>query len=88
MFFYLFVDSIPSLAAGLVFGGLLGLGAVQLSQNPNNWSVSVGTSTFLTGLMGYRFMNSGKFMPAGMVAAISLVNVVRLATRAVGQQPT
>lgn len=64
----------------------MGFGAVQLSQNPNNWSVSVGTSTFLTGLMGYRFMNSGKFMPAGMVAAISLVNVVRLASRAVGSQ--
>jgi len=36
--------------------------------------------------MGYRFLNSGKVMPAGLVAAISLVNVVRLAMRAVNPQ--
>lgn len=33
--------SVPSLAAGLFFGGLAGLGAYQVSQNPNNIWVSL-----------------------------------------------
>lgn len=33
----------------------------------NRFSV---TSGLLTGVMGYRFMNSGKIMPAGVVAAL------------------
>ncbi|XP_017933195.1 transmembrane protein 14C isoform X1 [Manacus vitellinus] len=33
---YVKAGSVPSLAAGLFFGGLAGLGAYQLSQNPNN----------------------------------------------------
>ncbi|PJF37722.1 MAG: hypothetical protein CUN55_20635 [Phototrophicales bacterium] len=30
-------------------------------------------SLILTGVMGMRFMNSGKFMPAGLVAALRFV---------------
>lgn len=33
--------SVPSLAAGLLFGSLAGLGAYQLSQNPNNVWISL-----------------------------------------------
>lgn len=33
--------SVPSLAAGLLFGSLAGLGAYQVSQNPNNIWVSL-----------------------------------------------
>lgn len=33
--------SVPSLAAGLFFGSLAGLGAYQVSQNPNNIWVSL-----------------------------------------------
>lgn len=34
--------SVPSLAAGLLFGGLAGLGAYQLSQDPRNVWVFLG----------------------------------------------
>lgn len=34
--------SVPSLAAGLLFGGLAGLGAYQLSQDPRNIWVFLG----------------------------------------------
>ncbi|MCL4133819.1 UNVERIFIED_CONTAM: hypothetical protein GTU68_058061, partial [Idotea baltica] len=62
--------SIPSLGAGLLFGSILTFGAYQLSQNPNNYYVSLGTSTILGGMMGMRYMNSGKFMPAGLITCL------------------
>lgn len=34
--------SVPSLAAGLLFGGLAGFGAYQISQDPRNIWVSLG----------------------------------------------
>lgn len=41
-----FLDSgsVPSLAAGLLFGSLAGLGAYQLSQNPSNVWISLSKS--------------------------------------------
>jgi uncharacterized membrane protein (UPF0136 family) len=62
--------SIPSLGAGLLFGSILCYGAYQTSQNPNNFMLMLGTSAALGGLMGYRFYNSGKFMPAGLVTIL------------------
>ncbi|XP_054671434.1 uncharacterized protein LOC129202519 isoform X3 [Grus americana] len=38
---YAKAGSVPSLAAGLFFGSLAGLGAYQLSQNPNNVWISL-----------------------------------------------
>lgn len=40
--------SVPSLAAGLLFGGLAGLGAYQLSQDPRNVWVFLGMSASLS----------------------------------------
>ena len=40
--------SVPSLAAGLLFGGLAGLGAYQLSQDPRNIWVFLGMSASLS----------------------------------------
>ncbi|KAF5901164.1 eukaryotic translation elongation factor 1 epsilon-1, partial [Clarias magur] len=65
---YVKAGSVPSLAAGLLFGGLAGFGAYQISQNPNNIWVSLATSGTLAALMGRRFYNSRKMMPAGIVA--------------------
>lgn len=69
-----FLDSIPSLAAGLLFGSVLGYGAYQTSQDPTNVAVFLGTSTALGSLMGYRFYNSGKIMPAGVIAILRYLN--------------
>ncbi|XP_053776383.1 transmembrane protein 14C isoform X3 [Desmodus rotundus] len=65
---YAKAGSVPSLAAGLLFGGLAGLGAYQLSQDPRNIWVFLATSGTLAGIMGMRFYHSGKFMPAGLIA--------------------
>lgn len=43
---FLFLSgSVPSLAAGLLFGSLAGLGAYQISNDPNNVWVSLGWYT-------------------------------------------
>ncbi|XP_069676461.1 transmembrane protein 14C [Periplaneta americana] len=81
---YARAGSIPSLGAGLLFGSILCYGAYQSSQNPNNYMVLLGTSGTLAGLMGYRFYNSGKFMPAGLVTILSVAMVLRLAARGAG----
>ncbi|XP_006864187.1 PREDICTED: transmembrane protein 14C [Chrysochloris asiatica] len=75
---YAKAGSVPSLAAGLLFGGLAGLGAYQLSQDPRNVWVFLATSGTLAGIMGIRFYNSGKFMPAGLIAGASLLMVAKL----------
>ncbi|XP_030205047.1 transmembrane protein 14C isoform X3 [Gadus morhua] len=70
--------SVPSLAAGLVFGGLAGLGAYQVSKDPTDIWISLATSGALTGVMGKRFYGSRKFMPAGLVAGASLLMMGKL----------
>lgn len=75
---YVKAGSVPSLAAGLLFGGLAGFGAYQTSNDPNNVWVSLATSGALTGIMGKRFYGSRKFMPAGLMAAASLLMVGKL----------
>ncbi|XP_053203867.1 transmembrane protein 14C-like [Panonychus citri] len=80
---YVKAGSIPSLAAGLIFGSTLGVGAYMTSKDPQNYYLTLGTSTLLTGLMGYRFFNTGKFMPAGLIAALSVAMVVNISIRAI-----
>ena len=78
---YVRAGSIPSLAAGIVCGSLMGIGAYQTSHDPKNVVLSLVTSGLLTGVMGYRYMNSGKIMPAGVVAALSILMVCRFGYR-------
>nr|XP_020470978.1 transmembrane protein 14C-like isoform X2 [Monopterus albus]XP_020470979.1 transmembrane protein 14C-like isoform X2 [Monopterus albus] len=75
---YVKAGSVPSLAAGLLFGGLAGFGAYQVSNDPNNVWVSLATSAALTGIMGKRFYGSRKFIPAGLIAGTSLLMVAKL----------
>lgn len=75
---YVKAGSVPSLAAGLVFGGLAGFGAYQISNDPKNIWVSLATSGALTGVMGKRFYGSRKFMPAGLIAGASLLMLAKL----------
>lgn len=64
------LGSLPSLGMGILFGSLLGYGAHQTSQNPNNYYLAFGTSLALGAFMGKRFLDSGKIMPAGIIASI------------------
>ncbi|XP_072306709.1 transmembrane protein 14C [Eucyclogobius newberryi] len=75
---YVKAGSVPSLGAGLLFGGLAGFGAYQISNDPNNIWVSLGTSGVLSGVMGKRFYGSRKLFPAGVMAAASLLMVGKL----------
>ncbi|XP_077283032.1 transmembrane protein 14 homolog [Arctopsyche grandis] len=75
---YAKAGSIPSLGAGLLFGSVLGYGAYQTSQDPSNYSLTLGTSAVLGGMMGYRYFNTGKFMPAGLVCVLSVAMVTRI----------
>jgi len=84
LFGYYKAGSIPSLGAGLLFGGALAYGAFQVSQDPSNYPMQLTTTSILAGVMGYRFYNSGKFMPAGVVCALSIAMIVRIAIKAAG----
>ncbi|KAL4672485.1 hypothetical protein H8957_016947, partial [Semnopithecus entellus] len=75
---YVKAGSVPSLAAGLFFGSLAGLGAYQLSQDQRNVWVFLATSGTLAGIMGMRFYHSGKFMPAGLIAGASLLMAAKV----------
>ena len=57
---YLKAGSKPSLFAGLLFGGLLGVGTYMTSVDRNNYYLTLGTSTVLATVMGTRFVRSGK----------------------------
>lgn len=70
--------SVMSLMAGLVFGLLSAYGALKISMDVHDYSMSLLSSGMLTVVMGMRFKNSGKLMPAGIMAALSLLMVVRL----------
>uniref|UniRef100_A0A8C5RHE5 Transmembrane protein 14C n=1 Tax=Laticauda laticaudata TaxID=8630 RepID=A0A8C5RHE5_LATLA len=48
---YAKAGSVPSLAAGLLFGGIAGLGAYQLSQDPKNIWLSLSKYYFGNYLM-------------------------------------
>ncbi|KAB0803324.1 hypothetical protein PPYR_00294 [Photinus pyralis] len=81
---YYKAGSIPSLGAGLLFGSALAYGAYQVSQDPSNYTAQLTTTSILAGVMGYRFYNSGKVMPAGVVCALSVAMILRIAVRAAG----
>ncbi|XP_063705546.1 transmembrane protein 14 homolog [Culicoides brevitarsis] len=74
---YAKAGSIPSLAAGLTFGVILGVGAYYTSQSPPKPLLQLGTAAVLGGVMGMRFARSGKLMPAGLIAGISAAMLIR-----------
>ncbi|KAJ0012048.1 hypothetical protein NQD34_013023 [Periophthalmus magnuspinnatus] len=69
--------STTSLAAGLLFGLLAALGAYL-----NNMWISLGTSGMLAVVMGIRFLNSFKLMPAGLMMILSALMVLKIITSA------
>ena len=78
---YVKKGSLMSGLMGVGFGSIAAFGAYQTSKDPDNYMVSLGVSTVLAGVMGARAMNSGKLMPAGLVAVLSLAMVARFGYR-------
>ncbi len=68
--------SVPSLAAGLGCAAVFAASGVLINQGRNTQGhmLALGTSAGLAAAMGPRALKSGKFMPAGMVAALGLVS--------------
>jgi uncharacterized membrane protein (UPF0136 family) len=78
---FIILGSLVSLGAGVLFGSAAVLGAYLSSQNSKNFHLALFTAAALLVLMGFRFYNSGKFMPAGLLSGLSLFQSVRLAVR-------
>ena len=64
--------SVPSLMAGSICGTLLiGSGVLITKNEPfQGHALASGVIGFMTISMGQRFISTGKFMPAGLVATI------------------
>lgn len=62
-----------SLEAGLISGAAVGFAANRVSKDPSNAFFGTGICGTLAGVMGYRFMKTKSFMPAGLVGSLSLV---------------
>ncbi|KAJ2411371.1 Transmembrane protein 14C [Coemansia sp. RSA 2530] len=82
---YLKSGSTASLASGLIFGALISLSA-QFAASPGASKpasiIPAVLCIVLFLVMGSRFLNSKKFMPAGMVAVTSLLMAIRFAAKA------
>uniref|UniRef100_A0A915DFG3 Transmembrane protein 14C n=1 Tax=Ditylenchus dipsaci TaxID=166011 RepID=A0A915DFG3_9BILA len=64
--------SIPSLVAGLVAGSIAAFAALT-----SNFYILTTVGVVLGGVMSVRFAKSGKFMPAGIIALLSILIVIR-----------
>uniref|UniRef100_A0A8C6DAM7 Transmembrane protein 14A n=1 Tax=Moschus moschiferus TaxID=68415 RepID=A0A8C6DAM7_MOSMO len=67
-----------SLIAGLFVGFLAGYGAYRVSNDKRDVKLSLFTAFLLATIMGVRFKRSKKIMPAGLVAGLSLLMILRL----------
>ncbi|KAF0396653.1 TMEM14-domain-containing protein [Gigaspora margarita] len=81
IFGYIKAGSLPSLFFGLTFGVLAAYGANRASNNPRDVLIAFLVSLVLLIVMGIRFFKTGKFMPAGLVAALSLIYTIRYGYR-------
>jgi uncharacterized membrane protein (UPF0136 family) len=81
--------SIPSLVAGLTFGGLLiGSGVlINKGESFQGHALASGVTGLMTIAMAQRFMSSGKFMPSGAVAALGAVGLAYNLKKAIEWMP-
>ncbi|XP_056326548.1 transmembrane protein 14A [Danio aesculapii] len=70
--------SVVSLIAGLFFGTASAYGALRITLDPQNYGISLLSAGVLAAVMGMRFRKSGKLMPAGIMAGLSLLMVIRI----------
>uniref|UniRef100_A0A2K5WFX3 Transmembrane protein 14B n=1 Tax=Macaca fascicularis TaxID=9541 RepID=A0A2K5WFX3_MACFA len=82
IFGYVKTGRVLSLAAGLLFDSLAGLGSYQLSQDPRKvWVFLAATSVTFVGVMGMRSYYYGKIMPVGLIAGASLLMAAKVGVR-------
>uniref|UniRef100_A0A2K6B3S6 Transmembrane protein 14B n=1 Tax=Macaca nemestrina TaxID=9545 RepID=A0A2K6B3S6_MACNE len=85
IFGYVKTGRVLSLAAGLLFGSLAGLGSYQLSQDPRKvWVFLAATSVTFVGVMGMRSYYYGKIMPVGLIAGSRSVSPAGVQWRDLG----
>mmetsp|Transcript_60502 Transcript_60502/g.174549 ORF Transcript_60502/g.174549 Transcript_60502/m.174549 type:complete len:115 (+) Transcript_60502:93-437(+) len=86
---YLKKGSKISLLAGMTFGGLL-IGSGVLITNGESFkghSLAAGCTGVMTVAMGHRFLKTGKFMPAGLVASLGAVGLAYNVKKAIEWMP-
>jgi uncharacterized membrane protein (UPF0136 family) len=81
--------SVPSLVAGLTFGGLLIGSGVLITQGESfkGHILACGATGVMTVAMGQRLLSTGKFMPAGMVATLGAAGLAYNVTKAIEWWP-
>ncbi|XP_032998878.1 transmembrane protein 14A [Lacerta agilis] len=67
-----------SLVAGLFFGLMAAYGAYWVTHDPRDIKISLFTAFLLTVVMGVRFKRTKKLMPAGIIAGLSLLMILKL----------
>lgn len=78
---YAKAKSKPSLIAGGLFGIIAIVGALlMLQQNDGGFYISLAASFLLLIFFSRRFGATKKFMPAGLMMALSLITVLTLLT--------
>ncbi|XP_062561261.1 transmembrane protein 14 homolog [Armigeres subalbatus] len=76
VFGYIKAGSLPSLIAGVSFGILLAVGAYFNSIQEPIPLIQIIFLLLLGVLMGFRWVRSGNFMPAGMLTVLSAAVLV------------
>ncbi|KAM4834970.1 transmembrane protein 14A isoform 2-T3 [Thomomys bottae] len=66
------------LIAGLFFGILSAYGAYRISRDQRDIKLSLYAAFFLATLMGTRFKRSKRIKPAGLMAGLSFLMILRL----------
>ncbi|XP_065890752.1 transmembrane protein 14A-like [Dysidea avara] len=75
---YFKAGSIMSLVSSTVIFSLVMFGAYLSGQTPRNVNVLLSVCIFVSVFMGFRFYKTSKFFPAGFVALLSILQVIRL----------
>mmetsp|Transcript_6558 Transcript_6558/g.15950 ORF Transcript_6558/g.15950 Transcript_6558/m.15950 type:complete len:114 (-) Transcript_6558:2278-2619(-) len=81
--------SVPSLAAGITFGGLLVGSGILISKNESfkGHALASGATGIMSVAMAQRFFATKKFMPAGMVATLGAAGFAYNAKKAIEWWP-
>ncbi|CAO1369082.1 unnamed protein product [Diamesa tonsa] len=77
IFGFVKAGSVASLSAGLIFGALLAAGSFMNGRSPPKPLLQLVVTLILLIMMGYKFSQSGKFMPAGLIVVLSIIIFVR-----------